>query len=212
MSEQNQGEKVIEILESMYPDADCTLNYRQPWKLLIAAILAAQCTDARVNIVCEKLFKNCPTIEDISNLDIVTLEEYIRSCGFYHVKAKSIKESTRLIIDKFEGVVPQDMTNLLSLPGVGRKIANLIIGDCYNKQAIVVDTHCKRISKHIGFTDNTNPDKVEKDLMKCIPKDKWTSYGHMIVAHGRAICSSQKPKCNICKLNSICKKGIESFG
>lgn len=211
INSQLQAKQVVSFLTGMYPEADCTLDYREPWKLLISGILAAQCTDARVNIVCKSLFIEFPTIESIANADVTILEDRIHSCGFYHVKAKSIKGSMQKLLSEYQGMVPSNLGDLVSLPGVGRKIGNLILGDCFGKQAIVVDTHCARIARHIGLTDSTTPEKIERDLMKCIPENEWTNFGHRIVAHGRAVCTAKNPKCNQCQLKLICKKGIQSI-
>jgi len=200
--------EIVQILNETYPDVDCTLLYRDPWKLLISGILAAQCTDARVNIVCKDLFNEFPTIESIAQADVTVLENRIHSCGFFHVKARSIKASMQKLIDDYNGEVPADMNKLITFPGVGRKIANLILGDCFGIQSIVVDTHCARISKRLGLTNSTVPAKIEQDLMKCIPKTQWTNFGHMMVAHGRVLCNARNPKCPICPLKLVCKKGL----
>lgn len=175
---------------------------------MISGILAAQCTDARVNIVCKDLFNEFTTVQSIAKADELVLEDRIHSCGFYHVKARAIKASMQKLLDDYSGEVPSDMGELLTLPGVGRKIANLVLGDCFNKPSIVVDTHCRRISKHLGLTNSDNPLKIEQDLMKCIPKMQWTNFGHMIVAHGRAVCNARSPRCEICPLRIVCKKGL----
>lgn len=206
-----QAEQIVSILASTYPDADCTLFYHEPWKLLISGILAAQCTDARVNIVCEALFKEFPTTESIAGADLPILEDRIHSCGFFHVKARSIKGSMQRLIEEYHGEVPASLEELMTLPGVGRKIGNLILGDCFGMQAIVVDTHCARISKRLGLTDSTDTARIEQDLMKCIPKSEWTNYGHRMVAHGRALCTARNPKCTQCLLQRICKKGMETI-
>jgi endonuclease-3 len=203
---------ITEKLKLMYPDADCTLIYREPYRLLISGILAAQCTDARVNIVVKNLFNDLPTIKSIADAPISDLEEYIRSCGFFHSKSKYIKESMNNLLNDFDGKVPETREELMTLPGVGRKIANLILGDCFGVQAIVVDTHCMRISKRLGLTESTDVLKIEQDLMRCVPKNEWTSFGHMIVLHGRALCMARSPKCTECDLRCLCKKGIESVG
>jgi len=203
---------ITEKLKLMYPDADCTLVYREPYRLLISGILAAQCTDARVNIVVKDLFNDFPSIKAIADAPLSDLERYIRSCGFFHSKSKYIKESMNILINDFDGNVPETREALMTLPGVGRKIANLILGDCFGVQAIVVDTHCIRISKRLGLTDSTDVLKIEQDLMRNIPRNDWTAFGHMIVLHGRALCIARSPKCNDCELRCLCKKGIESVG
>jgi len=210
VNKKRQAEQVVLVLAEGYPLADCTLDYREPWKLLISGILAAQCTDARVNVVCKSMFEVLPTMQSIADADLSILEEQIRSCGFYHVKARSIKSSMQRLLSEYHGEVPSTLEELVTLPGVGRKIANLILGDSFGKQAIVVDTHCARISKHLGLTDSVHPVKIEQDLMKCIPKNEWTNYGHRMVAHGRAVCIARNPRCSQCTLRRICKKGMES--
>ena len=207
-----QAQQVVRTLAAMYPLADCTLDSREPWKLLISGILAAQCTDARVNIVCKTLFVEFPTMKSIADADLSVLEEQIRSCGFFHMKAKALKGSMQRLLQEYHGEVPSTMEDLISLPGVGRKIANLILGDSFGKQAIVVDTHCARISRHLGLTDSSNPARIEQDLMKCIPEKEWTNYGHRMVAHGRALCTAKNPKCGQCDLRLFCKKGMETIG
>lgn len=209
VDKQLQARQVVHALAALYPLADCTLDYREPWKLLISGILAAQCTDARVNIICKTLFVEFPTIKSFADADPAVLEDRIRSCGFYHVKAKSIKGSMQKLIRDYRGEVPSTIEDLTSLPGVGRKIANLVLGDCFGRQAIVVDTHCARISRLIGLTDSTDPARIEQDLMKCVPEGEWTNYGHRMVAHGRAVCTARNPKCRQCPLRWICRKGTK---
>lgn len=211
IDKKRQAEQVVRILAETYPDADCTLDYQEPWKLLISGILAAQCTDARVNVICSTLFVEFPTIESIADADLLVLEDRIRSCGFFHMKAKAIKGSMSKILEDFNGQVPSTLEELTSLPGVGRKIGNLILGDCFGIQSVVVDTHCSRISKHLGLTDSVIPARIEQDLMQCLPAGTWTSYGHRIVAHGRAICTARNPRCAKCPLRHVCKKGMESI-
>lgn len=204
-----QGAEIIRILKAVYPEADCTLDCHLPWQLLISAILAAQCTDSRVNMITESLFKEFPTIKAFADVDLPVLEDRIFSCGFYHAKAKSIKSSMQRILDVYDGKVPSTTGDLLTLPGVGRKIANLVQGDCFGKPAIVVDTHCLRVSRLLGLTESTDPHKVEMDLMKYIPENNWTSYGHCIVAHGRAVCVARRPKCPQCPLQCVCVYGLK---
>ena len=208
---EERGIKIAGNLKLMYPDADCTLADRTPWKLLISAILAAQCTDARVNTVTKELFKEFSTVKSFANAELPVLEDRIHSCGFYHAKAKAIKGSMQKILNDYNGKVPDKLDDLLSLPGVGRKIANLILGDCFGKQAIVTDTHCLRISGHLGLTESKDPIKVEQDLMKYIPENDWTSYGHCAVAHGRALCTARNPKCGQCALQSLCVYGLNKL-
>ncbi len=204
-------EKIIEILDSEYPEStDTTLNYKNPFQLLIATILAAQSTDKLVNKVTEDLFKKYKGPKDFANVDIEELQEDIKSTGFYRNKAKSIKKCSRDILEKFEGKVPQNIDDLTSLAGVGRKTANVVLGNIFGKQAIIVDTHMKRISRRLGLTTNSNPTKIEFDLMEIVPDDKWTDFSHKIVSFGRTICLGRNPKCQICKLLKYCKFGQEN--
>lgn len=204
-------DKVLEIqkiFERVYPSANCTLDYTDPLQLLIATQLAAQCTDARVNLVTPALFAKYPNVQAFANADIKELEGYIYSTGFYHNKAKNIIACCQAIISRFGGEVPATMEELTSLPGVGRKTANIIIGDIHHKPAIVVDTHCKRIAKRLGLTKNIDPVKVEFDLLKIVPPEYSFTFCHQLVYHGREICKSQRPLCDICPLTDICSKNI----
>ena len=202
--------EILSILDENYgTDIVKYLHYRTPWQLLIAVILSAQCTDARVNIVTKDLFVKYPTLEDFAGTDLEEMECYIHSTGFYHNKAKNIIACARRLLDDFGGEVPSSLEDLTSLPGVGRKTANVIRGNVYHEPSIVVDTHVKRISKHLGLTKESDPVKVEYDLMKVLPKDHWIRYNIQIIAHGRKICFARNPKCEICPLNGICKKGIQ---
>ena len=192
-------------LEKLYPAAECTLDYGEPYELLIATRLAAQCTDARVNIVTKELFKKYPTLEAFANADLSELEQDVKPCGFYRTKAKSIIEMSQRLISDFGGVVPDTMEELLSLSGVGRKTANLILGDVYGKPAVVTDTHCIRITGRLGLTKNTEPHKVEDDLRKLLPPDKSNDFCHRVVEFGRDICKARSPKCGECPLNTFCR-------
>ncbi|MBR5165357.1 MAG: endonuclease III [Ruminococcus sp.] len=192
-------------LEKLYPAAECTLDYGEPYELLIATRLAAQCTDARVNIVTKELFAKYPTLEAFANADLAELEQDVKPCGFYRTKAKSIIEMSQRLISDFGGVVPDTMEELLSLSGVGRKTANLILGDVYGKPAVVTDTHCIRITGRLGLTKNTEPHKVEDDLRKLLPPDKSNDFCHRVVEFGRDICKARSPKCGECPLNYFCK-------
>lgn len=191
-------------LEKKYPDAACSLNYTYPYELMIAARLSAQCTDARVNIVTENLFKKYPTLSAFANADLQELEQDIKPCGFYHTKAKSIIEMANQLIDNFDSEIPQTMEELLTISGIGRKTANLMLGDIYKKPAIVTDTHFIRITGRIGLTTNKEPKKVEKDLVKLIPPEKSSDFCHRIVQFGRDICNARKPDCDNCTCNSFC--------
>lgn len=194
------------ILDVLYPDVKCSLNYSTPVEMLIATQLSAQCTDARVNIVCEELFKKYTSADDFANADYEELMEDIRSIGFYRNKAKNIIMCCRRLCDVYGGNVPDTMEALLTLPGTGRKTANLVLGDIFHKPAIVVDTHCKRVAKRIGLTKEDNPEKVEFDLKKIVPDDYQLRMCHQFVNHGRAVCTARSPKCGECMLYPICKR------
>lgn len=195
---------VRERLSALYPDSECTLTYKDPFQLLIATQLAAQCTDARVNIVTKTLYKKYPTVESFANADLSELQQDIKSTGFYHNKAKNIIGCAKKLLSDFGGEVPRTMEELLSLPGTGRKTANLVLGDAFGIPGIVIDTHAKRLAGRIGLTKEETPEKIEKDLMKFTPKDYWTMLGHHFVDHGRAVCDARKPKCENCVLSDIC--------
>jgi endonuclease-3 len=207
MNRRERAKAVINQLEKMYPDAACSLYYEDPIQLMVATQLAAQCTDARVNIVTKDLFKKYKTVYDFANADLSELEQDIRSTGFYRNKAKNIIGACRMIISEFGGTVPSEMDSLLKLPGVGRKTANLLLNDYFGIPSIVVDTHAKRLSKRIGLTDNEDPEKIEYDLMKIIPEDKRGQFCHQLVYHGRAICNARKPLCEKCDILPFCKFG-----
>ena len=210
MTKKDKISEIKKIFDEIYPEADCTLDYTNPLHLLIATQLAAQCTDARVNLVTPALFARYETAADFAAADIKELEGYIYSTGFYHNKAKNIIACCKMLEEKFDGEVPSEMEELTALPGVGRKTANIIIGDIHHKPAVVVDTHCKRIAKRLGLTKNTDPEKVEYDLAKILPPE-YTYICHQIVYHGRNYCKSQRPDCGRCPLNVICPKiGVKS--
>jgi endonuclease III len=202
--------KIIEQFDRMYPEADCSLEYRDPLQLMIATQLAAQCTDARVNIVTKDLFQKYRTVEDFANADLEEFEQDIKSTGFYHNKARNIIAACQMLISDFAGNVPSNMEDLLKLPGVGRKTANLVLNDCFGVPGIVVDTHAKRLSNRIGLTDKEDPEKIEYDLMKIIPVESWGRFCHQLVLHGRAICNARKPACGECDIKSFCKYGQKS--
>lgn len=195
---------IYELLQKTYPDAQCTLDFRNPLELLIMTILAAQCTDARVNIVCEQLFKDYKTVDDFADAAPGTLEKAIHACGFYNQKAKSIRQSCAMLREEFGGKVPETMEELLRLPGVGRKIANAVLGECFHQPAVVVDTHCKRVSNRLGFTRQSDPTKIEMDLRQRWPEEHWTMFSQYLVHHGRAYCQAQRPKCLECPLYDYC--------
>lgn len=183
----------------------CYLNHDNAWQLLIAVIMSAQCTDARVNIVTKDLFQKYDTLEKFANADIEELEQDIHSIGFYHNKARNIILCARKLVEEFHGEVPEKLEDLLTLPGVGRKTANVIRGNIYNEPSIVVDTHVKRISRRLGFTREEDPVKIEFDLMKVLPKDHWILYNIQIITLGRTICTARSPKCSECFLADLCR-------
>ena len=197
--------EILKRLDEAYgTEYICYLNHNTPWQMLIAVMLSAQCTDARVNIVTKDLFVKYDTLEKFAEADLEELEEDIRSTGFYHNKAKNIIACTRALLEKHNGEVPRSLEELTALAGVGRKTANVIRGNVYHDPSIVVDTHVKRISKRLGFTENDDPTKVEMDLMKVLPKDHWILYNIQIITFGRQICSARSPKCAECFLSDIC--------
>ncbi|SHL57522.1 DNA-(apurinic or apyrimidinic site) lyase /endonuclease III [Anaerocolumna jejuensis DSM 15929] len=205
-NERERVGQVLSLLDEHYTmEYKCYLNHETPWQLLIATILSAQCTDARVNLVTEDLFKKYRTLEDFAAADLKELEQDIHSTGFYHNKAKNIIECTKTLVKEYGGVVPKDIEALTKLAGVGRKTANVIRGNVYHEPSIVVDTHVKRISGKLGFTKEEDPVKIEFDLMKVLPKDHWILYNLQIIAHGRSICTARSPKCRDCFLFNLCR-------
>ncbi len=205
---QKNLQKILNRLDDHYgTDAKCYLDHSTAWQLLIATILSAQCTDARVNIVTATLFQKYPTVKAFAEADLKELEQDIHSTGFYHNKAKNIIACCRVLLEKYDGEVPSSIEELTALPGVGRKTANVIRGNIYNEPSIVVDTHVKRVSKKLGLTEETDPVKVEFDLMKKLPKDHWILWNLQIIAHGRSICKAPKPNCENCFLKDLCDTG-----
>lgn len=198
--------RVVTKLKRLYPDAHCALVHRSPLELLVATILSAQCTDARVNMVTPTLFRRYPTALSLAEADQGELESIIRSTGFFRNKAKNIRGACRLIVDKHGGKVPQTMAELLELPGVARKTANVVLGNAYGIPGMVVDTHVKRIARRLGLTRQTDPVRVEKDLMEVVPDKEWTDLSHRIIAHGRTICQARKPNCPECAFSQDCPK------
>lgn len=199
----------IAELEKLYPDIKCTLEYSHPYQLLFATRLSAQCTDARVNIVTKKLFKKYPTLESFAEADIEELEQDVKPCGFYHVKARDLKKCAGQLIENFGGEVPSTMDELLTLSGIGRKTANLILGDVFGKPSVVTDTHFIRITGRLGLTENTEPSKVEKDLRELLPPDVSGKFCHQTVQFGRDVCRARKPKCKECTLAYFCPSALK---
>lgn len=208
MKERERAYEAVELLEREYPDADCSLNYPKDYELLFCVRLAAQCTDERVNKISPALFDAFPTLEAFAAADVSEVEKLVHSCGFFRSKARDIVKAANVLIDDYGGRVPDNMEDLLKIPGVGRKTANLILGDIYNKPAVVVDTHCIRISNRMGFVDTKDPVKIEKILRELLPADKSNDFCHRMVLHGRAVCTARKPLCEECCLTQICPKNI----
>ncbi len=204
MTKKEKVLKIKEYFDAEYAEADCSLCYNDPFQLLVATQLAAQCTDARVNLVTPDLFAKFPTVKAFAEADLSEMEEAIKSTGFYHNKARNLIACAQKLLSDFDGIVPQTMDELLSLPGVGRKTANLLMGDAFGKPSIVVDTHAKRITGRLGLTKNTDPTKIEMDLWKIVPAEYGSTFCHQLVYHGRALCMARGPKCALCGLQDVC--------
>lgn len=196
--------RICDILDTVYPEAKCSLEYKEPYELMIATRLSAQCTDARVNIVTKTLFQKYPTLESFAEADLSELEEAVKPCGFYRTKAASIRSMCQRLIAVYDSRVPDTMEDLLTLSGIGRKTANLLLGDIYGKPSVVTDTHCIRISGRLGLTKNHAPELVEKDLREILPAERSSRYCHQIVLFGRDTCRARNPKCEGCPLASYC--------
>ena len=197
---------IIETLKKMYPEAKCSLDFSTPFQMLVSVVLSAQCTDERVNKTTPSIFLKYSTPQDFADMDIELLEELIHPCGFYKTKAKNLKRTAQILVEKYDGIVPNNMEDLMSLPGVGRKSANVIMLEAFDlPQGIAVDTHCKRIANRLGFSSESDPAKIEQDLLKVIPKEYYKDVNHIFIWHGRNVCTSQKPKCDSCKLQQYCK-------
>lgn len=204
--------KVVKALARDYPDAECALNYETPVQLLVATILSAQCTDARVNIVTKDLFANYPTAEAMADLSQGAMEKIIASAGFFRNKAKNIRAACAALVDQHEGEVPQNLEELVELPGVGRKTANVVLGTAFGMPTgVVVDTHVSRITQRLGMTKQTDPVKIERDLMEQVPQKDWIDFSHRLIHHGRRICTARKPKCLECGMKAFCPRiGVET--
>ena len=205
MAVSQKKKDILAILEKTYEDRGTALNYDSEYELLVAVILSAQCTDVRVNIVTERLFKDYNTPEKILSLGQDKLEEYIKSCGLFHSKAKNILASSEIICRDYNGEVPQNFDDLIKLPGVGRKTANVVMSNLFNTPAIAVDTHVFRVANRLELAKGKTPLEVEKGLMKVIPKDKWSSAHHWLIWHGRNVCKAQRPLCASCEIKDLCK-------
>ncbi len=204
-SKKKRAQKVLQRLHKVFPDSSIALEHSTPLELLVSTILSAQCTDKRVNMVTPALFKRYPTVNDYASADQSELEEMIHSTGFFRAKAKSLIKCAQMLRDRFGGKVPDTMEDLVQLPGVGRKTANVILGECFNKpEGIVVDTHVKRVSGRLGFSKEEDADKIEQDLMELLPKKEWIPAGMILLLHGRHICHARKPNCSNCPLSDLC--------
>lgn len=207
MQKKEQASLIIEALERQYPDAVCSLKYERPYELLISVRLAAQCTDARVNIVTKDLFKAYPTLESFAAANAAEVADIVRPCGLGNSKARDIVATAKLLLEKYGGAVPDTLDELLKLPGVGRKTANLIVGDVYGKPAVVCDTHCIRITNLMGLSSSKNPAIVEKELKDVLPPEKSNDFCHRLVLHGRAVCRARSPQCGDCAAREYCNFG-----
>jgi endonuclease-3 len=202
-----QAARVARRLKADYPGATCALENEAPFQLLVATILSAQCTDERVNMVTPELFRRWPTAIEMAAAPSKKLESVIQSTGFFRNKAKNIKAASQALVESYDGEVPREMEQLVALPGVGRKTANVVLGTAYGlATGIVVDTHVTRLSRRLGLTSNTDPNKIEQDLMRVVPKSDWVDFAHRMIHHGRQICTARKPKCPDCSMNKFCPK------
>ena len=202
---QQKAVQICDALDTVYPDAVCSLQFDKPYELMIATRLSAQCTDARVNIVTKDLFQKYPTLDAFADADLTELEQDVHPCGFYKAKAKSIKEMCQRVREVYDGSVPDNMDDLLTLPGIGRKTANLLLGDVFGKPAVVTDTHCIRISGRLGLTKRHAPEQVEEDLRKVLPPERSNRFCHQLVLFGRDTCTARTPRCGACPLKGFCK-------
>ena len=206
----SRAQKIIDRLHEMYPDSKCSLDYRNSYELLVATILSAQCTDARVNQVTPQLFAAFPSTSELAKASIKVVEKLIQSTGFYRNKAKSLLGMANAVERHFKGRIPETIEELTHLPGVGRKTANVVLGNAFDKPAgVVVDTHVSRLSQRLGLSRQKTPEKIERDLNGIIPQSSWTAFPHLLISHGRAVCKAQKPQCRSCKLVDLCpRKGL----
>jgi len=205
------AKEIVEILKNTYPDATCSLNFTTPFEAVVAVALSAQCTDERVNKVTPTLFERCKTVQDFADIDLKELETLIHSCGFYRNKAANIKACAKKVLEEFNGNVPSSMEELITLPGVGRKTANVVLLEVFGiANGIAIDTHAKRISNKLGLSNNSDPAKIEQDLLKLFDKDDLKSINHLLVYHGRNSCKAINPSCETCSINKYCKSYISS--
>jgi len=211
MLKNKQINEIISLLKESYPEPICALEYKKDYELLFATRLAAQCTDARVNTVTPILFERFPTLNALAEADVMEVENIVHPCGFFRTKARDIVDASIMLLSKFGGKVPETMEELLTLPGVGRKTANLILGDIFNKPAIVVDTHCIRLTNRIGFVDVKDPVKIEMALKELLPPEESSDFCHRLVLHGRAVCAARNPSCERCTLINLCRHARNSL-
>jgi endonuclease-3 len=196
---------ILKGLDEAYPNVECALMHNSPWQLLVATILSAQCTDVRVNLVTPELFRRFPTPQKMAKATLEELEKLIRTTGFYHNKAKSIQGAARKVVTEFGAQVPQTLAELITIPGAARKTANVVLGVCFNRaEGVVVDTHVFRIAHRLGLAKGDTPQKVEQELMRILPQNRWINFSHQIIHHGRAVCDARKPKCDRCNLEQLC--------
>jgi endonuclease-3 len=197
---------ILKALDEAYPEVECALTHRSPWELLVATILSAQCTDVRVNIVTPELFRRFPTPQAMAKATLPELEDLIRTTGFFRNKAKSIQGAAHKVVEQFKGKVPQTLAELITIPGAARKTANVVLGVCFGKaEGVVVDTHVFRIARRLGLAKGDTPPKVEQELMRVLPQDRWIAFSHQLIHHGRQICDARKPKCDRCNLEQLCR-------
>ena len=205
MKSKKDVKEIIKILKETYPEAECSLDFSNPFQMAVAVLLSAQCTDARVNIVTKELFKAAPTAEEMNKLTVKEIEKYIASCGLYKTKAKNIKGLAEMVMDKYNGEIPDTMEELVKLPGIGRKSANVVMLEAFhNPQGVAIDTHAKRICNRIGISKEESPEKIEQDLLKKIDKDEYFDANHLFVWHGRYTCKARKPECERCTITKYC--------
>ena len=205
MKSKKDVKNIIKILKETYPEAECSLDFSNPFQMAVAVLLSAQCTDARVNIVTKELFKAAPTAEEMNKLTVREIEKYIASCGLYKTKAKNIKGLAEMVMDTYNGQIPDTMEELVKLPGIGRKSANVVMLEAFhNPQGVAIDTHAKRICNRIGISKEESPEKIEQDLLKKIDKDEYFDANHLCVWHGRYTCKARKPECERCTITKYC--------
>lgn len=205
--DQARVDAILAGLQDLYPDATCALHFNSAWELLVATILSAQCTDERVNMVTPDFFMRWPTVQDVAKADIATIEEVVRSTGFFRNKAKNISGAAKALVEQYGGELPAELDKLVKLPGVGRKTANVVLGNAFGVPGITVDTHVKRLSTLLELTNQTDPDKIERQLMEIIPQERWTMFSHQMIWHGRRVCIARRPKCPECALLPSCPNG-----